>query len=156
MFSSSNTRTARRARATVAAASVAAAVTAILSGCATSGSTAPQPPTVQLVHVPGSSQPNVVLTPLGAQRIGLETQVVTVAASGQATLPYTALLYESNGQAVVYVQVSPLAFARHSVNVASITGSTVTVTSGVTPGDRVATDGSEELLGVQSGVGEET
>ena len=145
----------RRARVMVAVAATAAA-TALLSGCAATSSDTSQPPTAQLVHVAGSSEPNIVLTPLGAQRIGLETQVVTVAASGQATLPYTALLYESNGQAAVYVESGQLTFTRHFVTVTTIVGSTVTVRSGVTPGDRVATDGSEELYGVQNGVQEQS
>lgn len=146
----------RHARAAILAAAAAAAVTAVLSGCATTPSDTTLPPTSKLVKVPGSAVPEIVLTQLGAQRIGLETQAVSVGTSGAATFPYTALLYEPNGQAVVYVQVSQFTFARHAVTVASIAGNTVTVSAGVTPGDRVATDGSEELLGVQNGVGEET
>jgi hypothetical protein len=146
----------RHARLTILAAASAAAVTAVLSGCATSPTDTTPPPTSKLVTVPGNSQPEIVLTQLGAQRIGLETAAVAVSGSGRSTFPYTALLYEPNGQAAVYVQVSQFTFTRHFVTVASITGSTVTVTTGVTPGDRVATSGSEELLGVQNGVGEET
>ena len=142
----------RRARVAV----VAAAVTAILSGCSTPSSITTQPPTSKLVQVPGSSQPNIVLTRLGAERIGLETAPVTVGTGGEAAFPYTALLYESNGQAAVYVTDGQLTFTRHFVSVATINGNTVIVTSGVTTGDRVVTDGAEELLGVQNGVGEET
>jgi hypothetical protein len=144
----------RRARAMAVVAATAAAA-ALLSGCAATSSDTTLPPTSQLVKVPGSSVPNVVLTPLGAERIGLETQPVTVDSSGQATFPYAALLYESNGQAAVYVESAQLTFTRHFVTVTSIVGNTVTVTSGVTPGDRVATDGSEELYGVQNGVQEQ-
>jgi hypothetical protein len=146
-----------RRRARVAVVAVAAAVTAVLSGCSTSTSaTAPQPPTSKLVQVPGSSVPNVVLTPLGAERIGLQTAAVTVGPGGAATFPYSALLYEPNGQAAVYVASGQLTFTRHFVDVNSIIGNTVVVLSGVTPGERVVTDGAEELLGVQNGVGEET
>jgi hypothetical protein len=146
-----------RRRARVAVVAVAAAVTAVLSGCSTSSSaTAPQPPTAKLVQVPGSPVPNVVLTPLGAERIGLQTAAVTVGQGGAATFPYSALLYEPNGQAAVYVASGQLTFTRHFVDVDSIIGNTVVVLSGVTPGERVVTDGAEELLGVQNGVGEET
>jgi hypothetical protein len=100
--------------------------------------------------------PSIQLTPLGATRIGLETVPVTVGQGGEATFPYAALLYEASGQAAVYVTSGTLTFTRHVVSVAAINGSMVTVTSGVTPGDRVVTDGSEELLGVQNGVGVET
>jgi hypothetical protein len=142
----------RHARAMAAVAATAAAATALLSGCAATSSETTLSPTSQVVQVPGSSEPNIVLTPLGAERIGLETQPVTVDSSGQATFPYTALLYESNGQAAVYVESAQLTFTRHFVTVTTVVGNTVTVTSGVTPGDRVATDGSEELYGVQNGV----
>lgn len=146
----------RRGRAATLAALTAAAVTAAVAGCSTVSSTAAQPPTWKLVHVRGSSQPSIVLTQLGAERIGLKTAPVTAAWNGKSTFPYTALLYEPNGQAAVYVATGSLTFTRVFVTVDTITGNTVTVTSGVTPGHRVATDGAEELLGVQNGVGEET
>jgi hypothetical protein len=146
-----------RRRARVAVVAVAAAVTAILSGCSTSTSTTvAQLPTSKLVQVPGSPVPNVVLTPLGAERIGLATAAVTARQGGGATFPYSALLYEPDGQAAVYVADGRLTFTRHIVDVDSITGNTVVAASGVTPGERVVTDGAEELLGVQNGVGEET
>ena len=159
MFSNSNNRGARRARRARAAAGVAvvaAAVTAALAGCSTSSPAASQPPTFSVVTTPGSSEPTITLTQLGANRIGLETAKVTVGQSGEATLPYSALLYEPNGQAAVYVSTGTLSFQRAFVTVGTITGNTVTVTSGVTPGQRVATDGAAELLGVQNGVGQET
>jgi hypothetical protein len=146
----------RRARAAVLTAAVATALAAALAGCASSSPTTSQPPTVSLTTAPGSSEPTITLTPLGATRIGLETVAVTVSASGQATFPYSALLYESNGQAAVYVSTSTLSFQRAFVTVGTIVGNTVTVTSGVTPGQRVATDGSEELYGVQNGVQEQS
>jgi hypothetical protein len=145
-----------RARVAVLAAGVAAAATAVLSGCTTTPTVTSQAPTAKLVPTAGSSVPSVQLTQQGANRIGLETAVVTLGQGGEATFPYTALLYESNGQAAVYVTSGPLTFTRHFVNVDTINGQVVTVKSGVTPGDRVATDGSEELLGVQNGVGVET
>jgi hypothetical protein len=148
----------RRARAmAVMAAAVATMTVAVaVAGCSTSSSTASQPPTFKLVKAPGNAEPTIVLTKLGATRIGLQTALVAGGQGGEATFPYAALLYESNGQAVVYVSTGALSFQRELVSVDTITGDTVTVTSGVTPGQKVATDGAEELLGVQNGVGEET
>lgn len=146
----------RPARAAAAAAATAAALAAFLTGCSTPASTASQPPTSKLVRVPGSAEPSIVLTQLGAKRIGLETAAVTAAPRGESTFPYTALLYEPNGQAAVYVATGALTFRRALVTVDAIAGNVVIVKSGVTPGQRVATDGAEELLGLQNGVGEET
>jgi multidrug efflux pump subunit AcrA (membrane-fusion protein) len=146
----------RRARAMAVLAAAVATMTVAVAGCSTSSSTASQPPTFKLVKAPGKAEPTIVLTKLGATRIGLQTALVAGGQGGEATFPYAALLYESNGQAVVYVSTGALSFQREFVSVDTITGDTVTVTSGVTPGQKVATDGAEELLGVQNGVGEET
>jgi hypothetical protein len=127
-----------------------------LAGCASSASSTPQSPASKPVTLPGIATPNVVLTPLGAQRIGLETAPVSAGPAGAATFPYAALLYEPNGQTAVYVPAGTLTYARHFVQVDAINGGQVTVTSGVSPGERVVTNGAEELLGVQNGVGEET
>ena len=134
----------------------AVAATTGLAGCASSSSSPPPAPTSKLVTLPGTSTPSVVLTPLGAQRIGLETAIASAGLGTAATFPYAALLYEPNGQAAVYVLSGTFTYTRHFVTVGSISGNTVTVTSGVTPGERVVTDGAEELLGVQNGVGVET
>jgi hypothetical protein len=140
-------------QAAVVAAAIAAAA---LTGCSASSSTASQPPTSKLVPVPGSPVPNVVLTPLGAERIGLETTAVTVGRGGEATFPYSALLYEPDGQAAVYVVSGQLTFTRHFIDVNTIIGSTVIAQSGVTSGERIVTNGGDELLGVQNGVVEQT
>ena len=134
----------------------AVAATAGLAGCASSASSAAQSPTSKLVTLPGTATPSVVLTPLGAQRIGLETAPVSAGPGGAATFPYAALLYEPNGQMAVYVSAGTLTFTRHFVKVDAVNGGQVTVASGVTLGERVVTDGAEELLGVQNSVGEET
>jgi multidrug efflux pump subunit AcrA (membrane-fusion protein) len=149
-------RDTRPVRAAAVTAVAAAALAAFLAGCATPASTASQPPTSKLVRVPGSAEPSIVLTQLGAKRIGLETASVTGAPRGESTFPYTALLYEPNGQAAVYVATGTLTFRRAFVTVDTIAGNVVIVKSGVTPGQHVATDGAEELLGLQNGVGEET
>jgi hypothetical protein len=137
-------------------AGAAVAATAGLAGCASPASSAAQSPASELVTLPGTATPSVVLTPLGAQRIGLETAPVSAGPGGAATFPYAALLYEPNGQTAVYVSTGTLTYTRHFVKVDAVNGGQVTVTSGVTPGERVVTDGAEELLGVQNGVGEET
>ena len=146
----------RHPRAMIMAVVAIVAATNALAGCSTASSTVAQPPTAKLVRMPGSSEPSVVLTQLGAERIGLETAPVTIGRDGEATLPYPALLYEPNGQTAVYVATGTLTFTRAFVTVVAIDGDTVIVKAGVAPGDRVATDGAEELLGVQNGVGEET
>lgn len=145
-----------RRRAVLLALAAGAIAAAGAAGCAPTGSSDQSaPPTATLQTTPGSSVPSVVLTQLGKERIGLQTATVGDA-GGRATFPYSALLYEPDGTTAVYVPTGELTFLRHFVKVAAINGSTVVVTSGVTPGQSVVTAGAEELLGVQNGVGEET
>jgi len=133
-----------------------AAVLAGVAGCAAgTPSTAPQPPPARMEHVGHSHALSVVLTPLGAQRIGIET-AAAVARGPQVVIPYRALLYEPDGQTAVYLKVSALVYTRQFVTVSAINGSSVLLSSGLQPGTEVVIQGGEELLGVQNGVGVET
>jgi hypothetical protein len=98
---------------------------------------------------------SVVLTPLGLARVGLQTAAAT-AAGHQTIVPVQALLYEPNGQTAVYTQTTPFIFTIRFITVATITGNQVVVSQGLSPGTVVVTQGAEELLGVQNGVGVET
>jgi len=98
---------------------------------------------------------SVVLTPLGAQRVGVQSAAATAASGGRTVVPYSALLYQPNGASVVYTVTGPLTYTLATVSVASMQGSRVYLT-GLTPGTVVVTVGGEELLGVQDGVGVET
>jgi hypothetical protein len=98
---------------------------------------------------------SVVLTPLGAQRVGVQTAPAATAGRGRTVVPYAALLYQPDGASVVYTVTGPLTYTLETVGVASMQGSRVYLT-GLTPGTLVVTVGGEELLGVQDGVGVET
>ena len=127
-----------------------------VAGCASSSSSsAPQGPTARMERLGNSKVESVVLTPLGAARIGVQTAVATASTAG-TVVPYSALLYEPDGSAAVYVNTGSLAYTRYIVVVASITGTQVYLSSGLQPGAKVVTVGAEELLGVQNGVGVET
>ena len=100
---------------------------------------------------------SVVLTPLGAQRIALRTGHALAGPGGQLTVPYDALVYEPSGEPAVYVATRSLTFTRYLVPVTNIAGQTVYLKPGSLPVNAiVVTQGAEELLGVQNGVGEET
>ena len=137
------------------AVAAAAALAATAAGCSSSGSTAAPPPTAQLERT--SHGLSVVLTPLGAQRIALRTGPATAAAGGAVAVPYDALVYEPAGEPAVYVATGPLTYTRYLVPVTVIAGQTVYLKAGsLQAGAAVVTQGAEELLGVQNGVGEET
>ena len=136
------------------ACAAAAALATTAAGCSSSGSTASPPPTAQLERT--SHGLSVVLTPLGAQRIALRTGRATAAPGGQVAVPYDALVYEPAGEPAVYVATGALTYTRYLVPVTVIAGQTVYLKPGGVPaGATVVTQGAEELLGVQNGVGEE-
>jgi hypothetical protein len=137
------------------ACTAAAALATTAAGCSSSGSTASPPPTAQLEKT--SHGLSVVLTPLGAQRIALRTGHVAAAPGGQVAVPYDALVYEPAGDPAVYVATGTLTYTRYLVPVTVINGQTVYLKPGSLPANAViVTQGAEELLGVQNGVGEET
>jgi multidrug efflux pump subunit AcrA (membrane-fusion protein) len=100
---------------------------------------------------------NVVLTPLGAERIGVQTAPVAAlprrsAQGALSVVPYSAVLYLLNGTPVVYTSPSRLTYTRVPVAIDHISGNQVYITSGPRPGSAVVIVGGEELLGVQEGV----
>jgi len=130
-------------------------VVAGLAGCGRTTTPASQPPPA---HVTEGSHGtvSVVLTSQGAQRAGIQTAVAARGAlRGQAVIPYSALLYQSDGSSVIYTVTGPLTYTLVPVAVASIQGNDVYLT-GLAPGTAVVTVGVEELLGVQDGVGVQT
>jgi len=130
-------------------------VAAGLAGCGRTTAPASQPPPA---HVTEGSHGtvSVVLTSQGAQRAGIQTAVAARGAlRGQAVIPYSALLYQSDGSSVIYTVTGPLTYTLVPVAVASIQGNDVYLT-GLAPGTAVVTVGGEELLGVQDGVGVQT
>ena len=129
---------------------------AALAGCNRTSVAAGPPPPPAHVTAGSHGAVSVVLTPLGAQRAGIQTAVASSAAQGgQAVVPYSALLYQPNGSSVVYTVTGPLTYTPVTVSVAGIQGNQIYVT-GLAPGTTVVTVGGEELLGVQDGVGVET
>jgi hypothetical protein len=146
-----------------AAALVLALLTAVVAtGCASSSPGPAQPPTAKMERMGNAAVASVVLTPLGAARIGLRTAAATAGPAvgrGRADVivPYSALLYEPDGATAVYVDTGGLVYTRYLITVDTIDGDLVYLKAGALPvGAKVVTVGAEELLGVQSGVGVQT
>lgn len=129
---------------------------AALAGCNRTSVAAGPPPPPAHVTAGSHGAVSVVLTPLGAQRVGIQTAVAVSASGGrQAVVPYSALLYQPNGDSAIYAVSGPLTYTLVPVAVARISGNQVYLT-GLHPGTTVVTVGGEELLGVQDGVGVQT
>jgi hypothetical protein len=133
----------------------AVAVLAALAGCGGTSASDEPPPSARTANTGPHGALSVVLTPVGVQRIGLQTAVAAQAGRNRAVVPYSALLYQSDGSSVIYTVTGPLTYTLVTVGVAGIQGSRVYLT-GLAPGSTVVTVGGEELLGVQDGVGAQT
>jgi hypothetical protein len=113
------------------------------------------PATVETV--PGASLSRVVLTEKAVERLGIATTAVGDPVAGpkgpRSAIPYSAVLYDVNGETTVYTTPEPLVFVRHPVVVEAIEGDLVLVAGGPRPGTQVVTVGAAELFGAEFGVG---
>jgi hypothetical protein len=89
--------------------------------------------------------PNVTLTKLGAEQIGLETTPI----EGNR-IPYAALLYDAaGGQPYVFVNTKGLTFHRADVEVDRVDGDVVDLAEGPPNGTRVVTVGVPQIHGAE-------
>lgn len=120
----------------------------ILSGCGgqipvTGGKVAP----VKLEPIEGTDFQRVILTEKAAQRINVQTAVV----SGN-TIPYAAVIYDTEGNTWVYTNPAPLTFVREPIVVDHIDGDQAILSKGLDSGTTVVTLGVSELYGAETGV----
>ena len=121
------------------------------AGCG-GGADRESPPPAVIEHVKGTSAERVRLTAEAARRIGIRTAAVKRVGSGaEVVIPYTALLYDPNGRTWTYTNPAPLVFQRKNIQVKSIDGNLVLLTSGPQAGTKVVTEGATEIWGVEYG-----
>lgn len=80
---------------------------------------------------------------------------LTLAGSGtqKKIVPYSAVLYDLNGDTWTYTSPEPLTFIRHPISVEYIEGDTAVLLDGPPSGTEVVTVGVAELYGTEFGVG---
>lgn len=133
----------------------------VLSGCSGTavGSGAEKPAKVEAVS--GAEAKKVVLTEQAVTRLGIETGTVATATvtgadgapADRTTVPYSALLYDVNGNTWVFEVVDQRSFLRKRVNVENIDDETVIMTSGPVAGTTIVTVGAAVLYGTELGTG---
>jgi hypothetical protein len=154
------------------AVSAGALVALALAACGSSHTTH-LAPAARLITSPGSSSSRIVLSAVGAQRIGLATGTAqkvrvpapapktrhhktrtTHQASGTSTvvIPASAVVYDPSGKTYAFVATGRLTFTEVPVVVNSIDGNSAYLRSGPRAGAKVVSTGAEELYGVQTGV----
>jgi hypothetical protein len=131
---------------------------AILAGCATA-TPAEAPPAV-IKPVAGSQIPQLQLTERAVQRLGIVTQPVRQAATAgqpaREVIPYSAVVYDTDGSTWTYVNTATDVYQRKPITVNQIDGEVALLSAGPPAGTQVVTVGAAELLGTEYNIsGEE-
>jgi hypothetical protein len=114
------------------------------------------PATVEKTDTAGISR--VTLTPHAMQRLDIKTAATTQEKSPrsqamQTAIPYSALLYDTQGNTWVYTSPKPNVFVRAPIDVDFIQNDVAYLKSGPEPGTNVASVGVAELYGTEFTVG---
>ena len=129
----------------------------LLLASSSSGSTGGQPDSLPAVVEPigDTGLSRVILTEKAAERLGIQTapvrdaEAVREGSSGNQAIPYSAILYATNGDTFVYTSPEPLTFVRAPITVDYIDGDVVVLSDGPSSGTAVVTVGSAELFGAE-------
>jgi hypothetical protein len=114
-----------------------------------------EPATTELVE--GSEDLyRITLTADASERLDVQTTAVRGAGNGGAgrtVVPYSAILYEPDGDTWVYTSPESLTFVRAPIVVETIEEDRALLSSGPPVGTKVVTVGVAELFGVENGIG---
>lgn len=133
---------------------------ALVGWAGTAGSDGPPevehvvPGTVE--HVEGSDAGIVVLTPEGAEKIGVQLRRIERDRhpAGTLAVPYSSLVHGADGSVWVYATAGdPLRFQRKLVEVAAVVGGRAILARGPAAGTTIAVVGGAELYGTEFEVG---
>jgi len=124
---------------------------AILAGCATA-IPAEAPPAL-IKPVAGSQIPQLQLTERAVQRLGIVTQPVrqttTAGQPAHEVIPYSAVVYDTEGSTWTYVNTAARTYERKPITVTEIDRETALLSAGPAVGTAVVTVGAAELLGTE-------
>jgi hypothetical protein len=98
----------------------------------------------------------VTLTPEAAERVDLQTAAVRTEGEGadeRTIVPYSAIVYETNGETWLYASTGDLSFVREHIVVQDIEGDRAVLSEGPPAGTEVVTVGVAELFGAEHGIG---
>lgn len=119
----------------------------MLSACAPKASTSTKVDSVKLEPINGTDFKRVILTEKAAQRLDIKTAAV----SG-TTIPYAAVIYDTEGNTWIYTNPEPLTFVRAPIAIDHIDGDQAVLSEGLDSATSVVTLGVSELYGAETGV----
>ena len=106
-------------------------------------------------EIEGSDLSSVTLTEKAIERIGLQTATVIEMQHSpvRKVVPYSAIIYDPQGQTWVYISPKPRTFVRYKIDVDYIEGNNVILNEGPPVGTVIATVGVAELYGTEFEIG---
>jgi hypothetical protein len=107
-------------------------------------------------HVEGTDLSRVTLTERAAQRLDIQTtEARDEQIDGQArrVIPYSAVIYDANGNAWTYTSPEPLVYIREAITIERIDSDLAILTEGPAVGTQVVSVGGALLFGTEFGVG---
>jgi hypothetical protein len=114
----------------------------------------------EVKRIDGTELSRVTLTEKAVERLGVKTDQVreqkatrTQMPGERKVVPYSALIYDPQGQTWIYTSPSARTFVRHKVEVDSIQGDVAVLKDGPPTGTVVASVGVAELYGAEFKVG---
>jgi hypothetical protein len=101
----------------------------------------------KLEEIEGSELKRVILTEKAAERIDVQT----VPVSGQV-VPYSAVIYDIEGNTWIYTNPAPLTYVRAPVFISRIEGEDAFLSQTLESDDPIVTVGVAEIYGAETGV----
>jgi hypothetical protein len=126
-----------------------------LTGSTTESAAAEVPAPAVVDHPNGSELARIRVSQSGIKRLDLRTaQVRSERIDGKARMvvPYSSVIYDSEGETWVYVSSKPRSFMRQQITVDEIVGARVILSAGPKAGTTIATVGAQELWGAELGI----
>lgn len=135
---------------------IAILVAMLLAGCKGASTSSAKVEPVAIEEIGSTGINRVILTDRAAERLAIQTATIQeeqIDGEQYLIIPYSALIYDLNGQTWVYVNPEGLTYYREPITVDHIDGDEVFAKEGPEAGTRVVTVGVAELYGADTGVG---
>jgi len=120
--------------------------------------TAAEDKPAKVEHLEGPAASRVTLTEDAAKRLDIQTTAVrdvTVSGVQREVIPYSAVLYDAQGNTWTYTASNALTFIREPIKVDHVEGDQAILSEGPASGTPVVTVGAEELFGSETEFQEE-
>ncbi|MGH2429216.1 MAG: hypothetical protein ACRDGV_10120, partial [Candidatus Limnocylindria bacterium] len=121
----------------------------LLPGCGQPAVDAGPDEPATMESIAGTEFSRITLSADAEKRLDIQTTGIRgLEGRLRLAIPYSAILYDAEGETWVYTQTEPLVFVRHAVTVDRVEGDEAVLHDGPPEGTLVVTVGSAELYGV--------